>query len=211
MVACSQVMVACFLSAALVNVIDFIFQAGLVSTTDWISTWPVMQADVDQQHDGGFGPLQALEISYVVANSRTVWLFALDDLLLGLGLAMSAHLAFSSRLLSSRWAYVGAVGAVAAFIGFILNVLRVVPHSWRTFQNPAAAVTGLLHGVIFPVWILGLGWLLRGISAAGGVASRILESGKGGGSGSSPDQTSVQQDPATPQPRSEVEMARGVV
>ena len=38
-------MTACFQGAAMVSVIDFTFQAGLHSMTDWLSTWPIMKPD----------------------------------------------------------------------------------------------------------------------------------------------------------------------
>ena len=38
-------MTACFQGAAMISVIDFTFQAGLHSMTDWLSTWPIMQPD----------------------------------------------------------------------------------------------------------------------------------------------------------------------
>ena len=38
-------MTSCFQGAAMISIIDFTFQAGLHSTTDWMSTWPAMQPD----------------------------------------------------------------------------------------------------------------------------------------------------------------------
>ena len=48
--------------------------------------------------------LQALELDYLVARSRTLWLFALDELLLAAGWGTAAYLAYTSSQLSSRWA-----------------------------------------------------------------------------------------------------------
>ena len=49
--------------------------------------------------------LQALELDYLVARSRTLWLFALDELLLAAGWGTAAYLAYTSSQLSSRWAH----------------------------------------------------------------------------------------------------------
>lgn len=46
--------------------------------------------------------LKALELDFLVARSRTLWLFALDELLLAAGWGTAAYLAYTSSQLSSR-------------------------------------------------------------------------------------------------------------
>ena len=60
----TRVMYNCFVAIAAISTVDFTFQAGTVSMTDWLATWPVM--DANHTHDGGFGALQALELDYQV-------------------------------------------------------------------------------------------------------------------------------------------------
>ena len=74
--------------AAALSIMEFTAEAGTASASDWISTWPSVQ-DTNHTHDGGFGPIQALEISYVMTHSRT--LCAPPDLARPSGHPYSSH------------------------------------------------------------------------------------------------------------------------
>lgn len=121
--------------------------------------------------DGGFGPLQALELDYLVARSRTLWLFALDELLLAAGWSTAAYLAYSSAQLSSRWGHLSIFGACVAVIGFIFAIARML--MWRPFAQIYLFTTALVDFLILPVWILWLAAQLRNLSAMGAYASSI--------------------------------------
>ena len=82
---------------AIITLINLTFQLGTLSVTDWISNWPLLMDAEAHSHDGGFGPLQALEISYLVGQSRWIWLFAMDMLLLSIGWSAVTFLIFSAR------------------------------------------------------------------------------------------------------------------
>lgn len=162
-----------FVSAAMLTLLDFTFQAGLVQMTDWISRWPFFMADktdhpepgIDQDH---LGPMQVLEVSYLVSTSRTIWLFAIDELLLSVGFLMAALLVAGGKFrtrepFSMWWGVLSALGALLAFVGFILNCLRVL--QWRAFAT-ASGVLGLVYsGLLFPVWIIWLGAQLKSRSS----------------------------------------------
>jgi len=156
------VVVAGFNTAAFVTILDFVFQAGTVSLVDWVSTWPAMQGvgggDVD------FTALQTLEIAWMVASARTVWLFALDELLLTIGWATVAYLVYTSRghaaqPLSRAWAHLSVVGAIIAFVGFGCAVARKV--DWMTMDYAATVATVLVYLLVLPIWLAWLGQQLR--------------------------------------------------
>mmetsp|Transcript_35472 Transcript_35472/g.84844 ORF Transcript_35472/g.84844 Transcript_35472/m.84844 type:complete len:313 (+) Transcript_35472:2-940(+) len=122
-------------------------------------------------HDGGFGPLQALELDYLVARSRTLWLFALDELLLAAGWGTAAYLAYTSSQLSSRWGHLSVLGSFIAVLGFIFAIVRMF--KWRPFAQVYLVTTALVDFLILPVWILWLAAQLRNLSAMGAYASSV--------------------------------------
>jgi hypothetical protein len=122
-------------------------------------------------HDGGFGPLQALELDFLVARSRTLWLFALDELLLTAGWGAAAYLAYTSSQLSSRWGHLSVFGACIAVLGFIFAIVRMF--KWRPFAQVYLVTAALVDFLILPVWILWLAAQLRNLSAMGAYASSV--------------------------------------
>jgi len=122
-------------------------------------------------HDGGFGPLQALELDFLVARSRTLWLFALDELLLAAGWGTAAYLAYTSSQLSSRWGHLSVFGACIAVLGFIFAIVRMF--KWRPFAQVYLVTAALVDFLILPVWILWLAAQLRNLSAMGAYVSSV--------------------------------------
>ena len=94
----TKIVSSCFHAVAMLTLVDLTFQAGTISLVDWVSTWPPIR-DADEHHaaDGGFGALQALEIAFMVGESRTTWLFAMDELLLVAGWGTAAFLICTQR------------------------------------------------------------------------------------------------------------------
>jgi len=122
-------------------------------------------------HDGGFGPLQALELDYLVGRSRTLWLFALDELLLASGWGTAAYLAYTSTQLSSRWGHLSVFGACASVLGFLFAIVRMF--AWRPFAQIYLVTAALVDFLILPVWILWLAAQLRRLSEQGAYAASV--------------------------------------
>ena len=165
----TRVMYNAFVAIAAISTVDFTFQAGTVSMTDWLATWPVM--DANHTHDGGFGALQALELDFLVSSSRTVWLFALDDLLLAIALVTAAFLTYTGKQLNRCWAHYSVAIAGVSAIGFCLMVFRLV--SWRYVAMIAGLVTGITDAILLPIWMVALGIQLRRISNEGTYAASM--------------------------------------
>lgn len=177
----SKLLRSCFAAVAIITVVDFTFQAGLVQMTDWMSTWNVMR-DADHAHDGGFGALQALEIAYQVTASRTLWLFAMDELLLAIGWATAAFLVYTGAgrthtPMSRCWAHFSAFGALLAFVGTILNLARA--GSFMTFALPASVTVALIYLLVMPVWLCSLGVQLKNRSDPAGLYQASTPAGAG--------------------------------
>lgn len=164
------VVTAAWKLAAALSVVEFTAEAGAVSTADWMSTWPVF-SDPNHTHDGGFGALQALEISFRLTHSRTLWLYAVDRLLLATGFAAASFLVYTSHegLFSRRWAHLGVLGTLWCIIGFAMDVARF--WSWRSFATAASWFTYLLDGFILPAWLIWLALSLKKVRLAGGAYS----------------------------------------
>ena len=78
-----------FMAAAVLTCMEFTSEAGATQTSDWISTWPMIleaSSDVMVEEHNGFGPLQAFEMAYMLSHSRTLWLYAMDRILLAIAL-----------------------------------------------------------------------------------------------------------------------------
>ena len=158
------IVTSCFNGVALITLVDLTFQAGTISLVDWISSWDIIQGATEQHaRDGGFGALQSLEIAFMVGQSRTVWLFAMDEMLLTIGLATCAFLVYTARghsaPFASGFAHLSVVIAFVALVGFIFHVARLF--SWRAMMTATAVATGLVYLVLLPVWLVWLGVQLR--------------------------------------------------
>ena len=161
----------CFIACAIISLINFTYQAGTVTVTDWISTWPSMQSRNETDptdHEGtGFGPLQALEINFLISNSRTLWLFCMDELLVSIGLAFAAWLVCTgnNEYFGKCWATYSILVSVFSLCGFFVNIFRMV--RWREFGVLAGAISAILDAFFLPVWIVWLAFILRQASPPG--------------------------------------------
>lgn len=167
-----------FVVAAALTVVEFTAEAGLSSTSDWISRWPEMM-DEHNATAYHFAALQSLEISYIMVHSRTLWLYAMDRLLFATGIVVASCLTYSTKQLSPGHAHLGLFAAFLAVLGFSFEVSRFV--DWEVFVEAGLALQALLDGVILPIWLVWLGWQLRGVSDRGGA---IPYERQGGGAAS---------------------------
>ena len=161
----------CFIACAIISLINFTYQGGTVTVTDWISTWPSMQSrnetDPTDNEGTGFGPLQALEINFLISNSRTLWLFCMDELLVSIGLAFAAWLVCTgnNEYFGKCWAAYSILVSVFSLCGFFVNIFRMV--RWREFGVLAGAMTAIIDAFFLPVWIVWLAFILRQASPPG--------------------------------------------
>jgi hypothetical protein len=155
---------ACFVVAAVVNIVDFMFQAG--STTVATYWAPFFAA-----HDTGafnddlslvpyMTPLQTLELNYRMTRSRALWLTALDHLLMTIGFATAFSLASldNQQPLSKAWRVFTALAAFLTFIGFASGIGRAVEFGDPELDFPLRFASGayflVVNTLIVPVWLV---------------------------------------------------------
>ena len=163
----TRMLTAAFAGACALTFLDLTFELGLTHYTDWMSAWPIMR-DTNHTHDGGFGALQSLEISYQVGRSRTLWLFAMNEGLLLIGFLVAAFLIYTGPVASnggiSRW--LGHLSLLAAFVALLsvgAAVTRVA--SWRVASKFARAASFSLYMGVLPLWLIVLSCQLRARSS----------------------------------------------
>ena len=117
------------------------------------------------------GALQALEISYLMTNSRTLWLYSADRLLLAFTLFIAAFCVYTSnpavkKLASRCHATFGVLLALACCVGFAFDVVRFV--DWSIAAIGLGITTLVIDMVLLPIWLLWLACVLRRVSLEGG-------------------------------------------
>ena len=94
---------------------EFVSDAGTAQTAQWISQWSLLQQP-SRNEEGELTAAQAFEMTYILTVSRTLWLYAADDLFLALGLVTAAWLIYSTRHPTTGCCH-AILGIVAAMVG----------------------------------------------------------------------------------------------
>ena len=180
-----------FNAAAVMSMIDLVFQAGAKSAADWAMSWPPM-SDTHHLQDGGFGPLQAMEIVWVMIEARQVWWIAMDELLLAVGWGTAAFLICTQRgydqPVPKGLGCLAIFGAVTACVGFGFEIARIF--NWVLMMYFALVTAVFVYLLFLPAWLVWLGVILRAktefvayaSTATGGVSNGRVKIGDMGGS-----------------------------
>ena len=164
-------MPAAIKAAAILSLVEFTSQMGAAQMSAWISTWPALALKDAHPDSAAEGAVQALEVSYLLTTSQTLWLYSADRLLLASTLLAAAFATFTSpehvrKMASTRHAALGLVLSALCIIGFAFDVLRFV--SWAVAGIGLAVMSLLIEMIFLPIWLLWLACVLRRISAQGG-------------------------------------------
>lgn len=199
----SSTMVYAFVAAAVLTIVEFTSEAGTAQTSAWMrSTWTLLK-DPSRNDDGELTAAQAFEMSYMLTVSRTLWLYAADDLLLALALGTASWLQMTGRVATSRWhAVLGLTTALACLLDFSFEVNRF--QSWRWSNNAVIVMTLLIDAVLLPAWLVWLGCTLRRVDSRGGAFDAIVTARTERGDDS---RTRSRVEPASEAGPSDVEMA----
>jgi len=165
---------ACFIVAAVSNIVDFIFMAGATSVSDGFSMYfEKLPSGVPEGQDQDnlllvpwASPLQMLELTYRMARSRTLWISALDNLLLTIAFSTVAFLAgdVRHRALSRWWVRFTVLCVVFAFIGTVVGAARAIEFGEvnMSFLRPINGIYFLsVVSVLLPLWLIWLGIQLQ--------------------------------------------------
>jgi hypothetical protein len=172
-----------FVFTAALTVVEFVSEIGTSQVTEWItSSWRVLSppgpdADaagdygsaMDEVQYGGITAAQNLEMTYIVVQSRSLWLFAMDDIFLLFAMLIAAWLGVGSTTVPKD---VGRFGLVVAFfcvLDFSFEVTRFV--NWRGSTNSVIITCLMLNFFALPWWLFKVGNLLRNIAEDAPVAA----------------------------------------
>ena len=163
----STVIYPCLIAAGLA-VVEFTSEAGTAMTSDWMSRWELLQHPLGSADPGELSPVQAFEMSYMLVHSRTLWLYAMDNLLLAYALFAAACLTISDsqETLSRKHAALGIVTSLACLAGF--EVTRFL--NWQMSVNAGIASALLIYALLLPIWLVWLGCTLSRVESSGGGA-----------------------------------------
>eukprot|EP00943_MAST-04B_sp_MAST-4B-sp1_P008631 g8631.t1 len=130
-----KVLQAVFIIIAMFETMDMAMSAGSLSTADWIAGWPPLANKAvvtNHTYDGGFGAIQSLEISFRMAQSRRVWLNAIDSVFLGVGFYIMGKLIqhHSVYLNNTRFGVYCMVLSILTIVEFLISGLRYA--QWKT-------------------------------------------------------------------------------
>jgi hypothetical protein len=144
----SKFMSAAFIFAFAVNVVELCVRAGERGTTDFLTTWGL-----------GTTELQSVTLTYIQVRGMFSWLFALDELVLGIGLICAATLGFRTSKLPRWHSWLGVVTGVLAVVNFLLELARL--GSWFTFSVIAGISMSVVGFILLPIWLITVGCYLQ--------------------------------------------------
>ena len=165
----TKVFVPCAVGAAAISAWGLLNAAGRSTTADWIySSWTL---DADS--------LKALTVAYFVQRGSNTWLFALDELLIGIALLTIACLTYSVGQLPRWMAHLTVVTGALGIINFFLELSRF--GSWNLLSIVSGIVAGFIGFVLLPIFYLGLGCYLKEPSNSAARESLMAEDWTGAG------------------------------
>ncbi len=153
-------------------------QAGATTVTDRFSIWLTdndLDADelkaYDVDGDGDletFSPLHSLELVYRVSRSRSIWLSALDHLLLTIGFGTCAFLQRGTgRTFSPKWGCLTVLCAIFAFGGAVAGIGRGMEFAdWRLLRPISGIYFLSVTSVLLPIWLFWLAHQLGNLDGA---------------------------------------------
>jgi hypothetical protein len=141
--------------AVLIRILEWTFNMGQRTGSDWMSSWSSMAVNNGQQ---GVQLIQVLEIAYELARMRETWFFAMDWLFIGTATFCMSKGALSENLMTRKHAIMGYVIAAIGILQWIFDVCRLI--QWMPFMIFAGISRALIGLILFPLWLVWLGNLL---------------------------------------------------
>jgi len=130
----------------------------------WYTFWPSSSADhvlhalapLAHAHQ-----IKSFEVSYVMTQSRGVWLFAMEWWFMGFGMITACFLNARSKILSVKWTVCSGLIACMSILGFAAEILRL--RNWVTASEIDVAVAILVGFILLPVWLVWVGAHLKNL------------------------------------------------
>ena len=159
-----------FVVVALTMLLSFLQSAGRLQRASWVTTFPPFKSGKVNAHlqDGGWGPMQSVEVAWQISSGDTFWTGTFDQLLLSFFYGIVGYHALKNPVLSSGTihrchALLSLAISVLTFLTFAFGILRFV--NWVTFMI-LGAITGILSALILmPIWMIALGRHMQKLSS----------------------------------------------
>ena len=143
--------------AVLIRIIEWTFNMGQRTGSDWMSSWASI---AHLNGGGGVQLIQVLEIAYELARFKESWFYAMDWIFIAGGTLCISMGCMSENLISRKHGIFGCVIAGLGLLQFIFDVLRLVPHEWFLFMIMGFIGRALIGIFLFPIWLVWFGNLL---------------------------------------------------
>jgi hypothetical protein len=143
-----------FSFAVLIRLIEWTFNMGTRTGSDWMSSWSSMAVN---SGESGVQLVQVLEVAYELARMKETWFFALDWLFIGGGVLCMSMGAMSENLMTRKHSIMGYVIAGLSVLQFIFDVSRLVPGVWVPFMIAGFITKALIGLILFPIWLVWFG------------------------------------------------------
>lgn len=161
----TSIFVPAFAGAAIITGLELVGRAGRSTAADWMS-------GDDWELDST--ALRVLWIADFISQSSSLWLFALDELLLSIGLIAVASATFRFGVLPTWHGYIGAGAGTLAFINFALELARF--GNWRLFSVISGISIAFVGFILQPIWLALLGCYLAGTADSGANRQSLMTS-----------------------------------
>lgn len=170
----SKVMATAFAVQLGTNFLEFTVRAGERGVTDWL-TGPSWNLHADQ--------LRSITLSYIQQQGQFTWLFAMDELLLGIALLAAAVLGLSRRpgLMPAWFSWLSVVIGVIAIINFGLELGRL--GAWQTLSLVAGITAAAVGFILFPIWLIAVGCYLEVYAPSDSRGAPLMDEPEGDHSG----------------------------
>ena len=151
--------------------ISFLSSAGTLQRADWVSTFPAFKpSSVNAHlHDGGWGPMQSIEVAWQISSGQSLWLGTFDQLMLSIFFGIVGYHSLRNPILQSRGtipryhSILSLTLSLLMFLTFCFGVLRFV--SWYTFMILGAIIGIISALVLMPIWMFTLGRQMKSMVA----------------------------------------------
>jgi len=157
--------------AAALTLVEFVSEIGTSQTTEWItSSWGVLVSPPDNAlanpaRRGTISAAQSLEMAYLIVQSRSLWLFAMDDIFIAVALGCAAKLTHASKEAPRELGLLAGAIVFFSVLDFIFEVTRFV--NWRGSSNMVILTTLFIDLFLLPAWLIRLAFWLRNDDVAG--------------------------------------------
>jgi len=157
----SKFMTAAFVFTFAINIVELCVRAGERGTSDFLTSWTL-----------GTTALQSVTLTYIQVRGMFSWLFALDELVLGVGLIFASVLGFRTKKLPTWHSWLGLVTGVLAAVNFLLELGRL--GNWFMFSVIAGISMSVVGFILLPIWIVTVGCYLEVLAPLDGRSDPLM-------------------------------------